>query len=551
MQVATGISILHGIALGKIRIFKHPEYVIDEKTVDDPIPELNRFEQARLKVQAQQQVLYDRAVAAAGEESAAIFQFHADMLDDDDLLDACKTIMVEQHHTAEYAARQSFDNVAQMFKEMEDPYFQARSADVIDVGNSVIEVLLGLDTDSLQGTEPSILVAEDLAPSETVKLDKSLLLGMITREGSSNSHTAILARSMNLPTLIQCKDISDDWDGKFAILDGYNSCVYIDPTQDLIDSLTRKHNEDLKKEALLQELKGKTNTTIDGKTIKVYANIGGPSDIGSVQANDAEGVGLFRSEFVYLNSKEDPSEEMQFQAYKRVLETLAPKLVVIRTCDIGADKTIDYMNLDKETNPALGFRAIRICLTRKDFFKRQLRALLRASVYGNLAIMFPMIISLREVREAKEILAECKRELANEGQKVADNIQIGIMVETPAAVLCADELAEEVDFFSLGTNDLTQYTCAIDRQNAKLEPFSDTHHPAVLREIKMTIDAGHRHGCWVGICGELGADLSLTETFLRMGVDELSVNAKSVLPLRKAIRSIDLSKPASTAGQTE
>ena len=551
MQVATGISILHGIALGKIRIFKHPEYVIDEKTVDDPIPELNRFEQARLKVQAQQQVLYDRAVAAAGEESAAIFQFHADMLDDDDLLDACKTIMVEQHHTAEYAARQSFDNVAQMFKEMEDPYFQARSADVIDVGNSVIEVLLGLDTDSLQGTEPSILVAEDLAPSETVKLDKSLLLGMITREGSSNSHTAILARSMNLPTLIQCKDISDDWDGKFAILDGYNSCVYIDPTQDLIDSLTRKHNEDLKKEALLQELKGKTNTTIDGKTIKVYANIGGPSDIGSVQANDAEGVGLFRSEFVYLNSKEDPSEEMQFQAYKRVLETLAPKLVVIRTCDIGADKTIDYMNLDKETNPALGFRAIRICLTRKDFFKRQLRALLRASVYGNLAIMFPMIISLREFREAKEILAECKRELANEGQKVADNIQIGIMVETPAAVLCADELAEEVDFFSLGTNDLTQYTCAIDRQNAKLEPFSDTHHPAVLREIKMTIDAGHRHGCWVGICGELGADLSLTETFLRMGVDELSVNAKSVLPLRKAIRSIDLSKPASTAGQTE
>lgn len=551
MQVATGISILHGIALGKIRIFKHPEYVIDEKTVDDPIPELNRFEQARLKVQAQQQVLYDRAVAAAGEESAAIFQFHADMLDDDDLLDACKTIMVEQHHTAEYAARQGFDNVAQMFKEMEDPYFQARSADVIDVGNSVIEVLLGLDTDSLQGTEPSILVAEDLAPSETVKLDKSLLLGMITREGSSNSHTAILARSMNLPTLIQCKDISDDWDGKFAILDGYNSCVYIDPTQDLIDSLTRKHNEDLKKEALLQELKGKTNTTIDGKTIKVYANIGGPSDIGSVQANDAEGVGLFRSEFVYLNSKEDPSEEMQFQAYKRVLETLAPKLVVIRTCDIGADKTIDYMNLDKETNPALGFRAIRICLTRKDFFKRQLRALLRASVYGNLAIMFPMIISLREVREAKEILAECKRELANEGQKVADNIQIGIMVETPAAVLCADELAEEVNFFSLGTNDLTQYTCAIDRQNAKLEPFSDTHHPAVLREIKMTIDAGHRHGCWVGICGELGADLSLTETFLRMGVDELSVNAKSVLPLRKAIRSIDLSKPASTAGQTE
>ncbi len=542
MQVATGISILNGIALGKIRIYKAPEYNINEDLVDDPIPELARFENARVKVQEQQHVLYEKAVVAAGEDSAAIFEFHADMLDDEDLLDAVKSIIVEQRHTAEYAAKQGFQNVAQMFKEMDDPYFQARSADVIDVGNSVVECLLGLDTTSLQGTEPSILVAEDLAPSETVKLDKSLLLGMITREGSSNSHTAILARSMNLPALIQCKAIDDSWDGKYAILDGYNSCVYVEPTQDLIDSLTAKHNEDLRKEALLQELKGKSNTTIDGKTIKVYANIGGPSDIGSVQANDAEGVGLFRSEFVYLNSKEDPSEEEQFQAYKRVLETLAPKLIVIRTCDIGADKTIDYMNLDKEENPALGFRAIRICLSRKDFFKRQLRALLRASAYGNLGIMFPMITSLREVRECKEVLAECKRELANEGVKIADNIQIGIMVETPAAVICADDLAEEVDFFSLGTNDLTQYTCAIDRQNAKLEPFSDTHHPAVLKEIQMTIEAGHRHGIWVGICGELGADLTLTETFLRMGVDELSVNAKSVLPLRKKIRSIDLSK---------
>ncbi len=542
MQVATGISILNGIGIGKIRIYKTPEYKINESLVEDAIPELTRFENARLKVQAQQQVLYEKAVVEAGEDSAAIFQFHADMLDDDDLLDAVKTIIVDQKHTADYAAKHGFDNVATMFSEMDDPYFQARSADVIDVGNAVVEALLGIDTSSLQGTEPSILVAEDLAPSETVKLDKSLMLGMITREGSSNSHTAILARSMNLPALIQCKDIADDWDGKMAILDGYNSCVYIDPTPDLLESLTAKRNEDLKKEALLQELKGKTNTTIDGKTIHVYANIGGPADIGSVQQNDAEGVGLFRSEFVYLNSKEDPSEEQQFQAYKRVLETLAPKLIIIRTCDIGADKTIDYMNLDKEENPALGFRAVRICLTRKDFFKRQLRALLRASAYGNLGIMFPMIISKWEVRECKEILAECRRELENEGVKVSDNIQIGIMVETPAAVLCADELAEEVDFFSLGTNDLTQYTCAIDRQNAKLERFADTHHPAVLKAIQMTIDAGHRHNTWVGICGELGADLSLTETFLRMGVDELSVNAKSVLPLRKQIRSIDLSK---------
>jgi len=548
MQVGTGISILNGIAIGKIKIFKAPTYEISDSLVDDPIPELDRYEKARVKAQEQQNALYEKAVRAAGEDSAGIFEFHAEMLDDDDLNDSVKSIIADQKHTAEYAVKQGFANMAQMFKEMDNPYFQARSTDVIDVGNCVLDILMGNDTESMQGTEPCILVAEDLAPSDTVKLDKSKLLGMITREGSSNSHTAILARSMNTPTLIQCKQIEDSWDGKFAILDGYNSCVYVEPTQDLIDTLTAKHNEDLKKEALLKELKGKTNTTIDGRTIKVFANIGGPQDIGSVQENDAEGVGLFRSEFVYLNSSKEPTEDEQFEAYKRVVETLAPKLVVIRTCDIGADKTIDWMNLDHETNPALGYRAIRICLTRKDFFKRQLRALLRASAYGNMGIMFPMIISGREVREAKEILAECRRELENENVKMG-NPQIGIMVETPAAVLCADELAEEVDFFSLGTNDLTQYTTAIDRVNAKLEPFADSHHPAVLREIKMTIDAGHRHNCWVGICGELGADLSLTETFLRMGIDELSVNAKSVLPLRKEIRSIDLSKPVSKKAQ--
>ena len=548
MQVGTGISILNGIAIGKIKIFKAPTYDISDSLVEDPIPELDRYEKARVKAQEQQNALYEKAVKAAGEDSAGIFEFHAEMLDDDDLNDSVKSIIADQKHTAEYAVKQGFANMAQMFKEMDNPYFQARSTDVIDVGNCVLDILLGNDTESMQGTEPCILVAEDLAPSDTVKLDKSKLLGMITREGSSNSHTAILARSMNTPTLIQCKQIDDSWDGKFAILDGYNSCVYVEPTQDLIDTLTAKHNEDLKKEALLKELKGKTNTTIDGRTIKVFANIGGPQDIGAVQENDAEGIGLFRSEFVYLGSTKEPTEDEQFEAYKRVVETLAPKLVVIRTCDIGADKTIDWMNLDHETNPALGYRAIRICLTRKDFFKRQLRALLRASAYGNMGIMFPMIISVREVREAKEILAECRRELENENVKMG-NPQIGIMVETPAAVLCADELAEEVDFFSLGTNDLTQYTTAIDRVNAKLEPFADSHHPAVLREIKMTIDAGHRHNCWVGICGELGADLTLTETFLRMGIDELSVNAKSVLPLRKEIRSIDLSKPMSEKAQ--
>ena len=315
--------------------------------------------------------------------------------------------------------------------------------------------------------------------------------------------------------------------------------MYVDPTPDLQKTLEARQQEDLRKTALLQELKGKTNTTIDGKTIEVYANIGGPSDIGSVQLNDAGGVGLFRSEFVYLNSKDYPTEEEQFAAYRHALESLAPKKVVVRTCDIGADKTVDYMQLDKEENPALGYRAIRICLTRKDFFKTQLRALLRASAYGNLAIMFPMITSVRELREAKEILAECRAELEAEGAKMGP-VEIGTMIETPAAALCADELAEECEFFSIGTNDLTQYTCALDRQNAKLEPFFDAHHPAVLREIRMTIEAGHRHGCWVGICGELGADLTLTETFLRMGVDELSVNPKSVLPLRKVIRGIDL-----------
>ncbi|SKB55308.1 phosphotransferase system, enzyme I, PtsI [Lachnospiraceae bacterium] len=543
MQVGTGTSVLNRIAIGKIRIFHQKEYKINEEFVEDPIPELDRFEKARVKVQEDQRILYDKAAASAGEESAAIFEFHADMLDDDDLIDSCKTIIVEQKHTAEYAVKQGFANTAQMFHDMDDPYFQARSADVIDVGNAMLDELLGFTSDAGDKDEPCILVAEDLAPSETVKLDKSLLLGMVTREGSSNSHTAILARSMNVPALIQCKQIEEEWDGKMAIIDGYNACIYVDPTEDLLKSLKEKQNEDIRKEALLQELRGKKNTTIDGKTIKVYANIGGPSDVGAVKANDAEGVGLFRSEFVYLNSTSDPTEEQQFQAYKRVVETLAPKLVIIRTCDIGADKTVDYMNLAKEENPALGYRAIRISLTRKDFFKRQLRAILRASAFGNVGVMFPMIISVREVRECKEIMNECRRELENEGQKVG-NVQIGIMVETPAAVLCADELAEEVEFFSLGTNDLTQYTCAIDRQNAMLEPFSDTHHPAVLKMIKMTIEAGHRHGCWVGICGELGSDLTLTETFLRMGVDELSVNAKSVLQIRKQIRSIDLSKSA-------
>jgi len=511
MQVGTGKSILNGIAIGKLKIYKKKDTVISTAQVADTAAEEARFEEARAKAIDQQTALYEKALAEAGEDIAEVFNIHAMMLDDDDFVDAIKEIINGQHMCAEYAVKKAGDNQAAVFAAMDDPYLQARSADVIDIAQA---------------------------------MDKSLLLGFITREGSSNSHTAILARSMNIPALIQCKEIQEDWDGKMAVVDGYNACVYVDPTPDLLESLKKRQQEDQKKLALLAELKGKPNTTLDGKTVQVFANIGGMSDVGAVQQNDAGGVGLFRTEFVYLNCTDYPTEEYQFEAYKQVLESLAPKKVVVRTCDIGADKTVDYMKLDHEANPALGYRAIRICLTRKDFFKTQLRALLRASAYGNMSIMFPMITSLRELQDAKAVLEECKAELTAEGKKFSDKIEVGTMIETPAAVLVADDLAQECDFFSIGTNDLTQYTCALDRQNAKLEPFFDPHHPAVLKAIRMTIEAGHRHGIWVGICGELGADTALTETFLRMGVDELSMNAKSILPVRKIIRGVDLSKPS-------
>ncbi|MFC2717287.1 MAG: phosphoenolpyruvate--protein phosphotransferase [Stomatobaculum longum] len=541
MQVATGKSVLNGISIGKIKVYKAPKLEIDDSLIDDIEDELARFDDARERAIEQQNALYEKAVIDAGEDSAEVFSVHAMMLEDDDLIDATNEIIKTQKHTAEYAVKVAFDNQAKVFAEMDDPYMKERAADIYDIEHAVLGYLFGISGDILQGTEPCILVANDLTPSETVRLNKSLLLGIITREGSLNSHTAILARSMGIPALVQCKDVNEDWEGKPAIIDGYNSCAYIEPTDDLEKTLRKRKEKDAKQRALLQELKGKSNTTIDGKTIQVYANIGGPSDIGLVQQNDAGGVGLFRSEFVYLNARDYPSEEEQFNAYRLAVETLAPKQVIIRTCDIGADKQVEYMGMEKEENPALGLRAIRICLTRKAFFKTQLRALLRASAYGNLGIMFPMIISMRELRECKELLAECAEELKKQGVKLG-NYAVGIMIETPAAVLIADELAEECDFFSIGTNDLTQYTLAIDRQNAALDPFLAKHHPAVLRQIKMTIDAGHRHGTWVGICGELGADLALTETFLRMGVDELSVNPVSVLPLRKIIRGIDLRK---------
>lgn len=543
MLTATGKSIVSGIAVGNIKIYRKPDRSISDALVEDREAELKRFEDAVETVIDQQNDLYDKAVEEAGEDNAAIFQVHAMMMEDDDLLDAVKDCIKEEGHSAEYAVRQSFEDVAHMFEEMENEYMRARSSDIRDLENATLDVLMGIGPEGLQGTEPSILVADDLAPSETISLDKSLILGIVTKGGSTTSHTAILARTMNIPTVIQCQEIDDTWDGMTAVVDGYNSSIYVNPTADILKVMLERQEQDKKEEALLKDLKGKESVTVDGRKIKIYANIGGPEDVEAVLENDAEGVGLFRSEFVYLNTKGNPpSEEEQFNAYKEVLESLAPRKVVIRTCDIGADKQVGYMNLDQEANPAMGFRAIRICLTRKDFFKTQLRALLRASAYGNLAVMFPMIISVRELVSARELMDECRKELEQEGVPTGP-VEVGIMVETPAAVLIADDLAEHCDFFSIGTNDLTQYTLAVDRQNDKLDPFLDTHHPAVLREIKETVEAGHRHGIWVGICGELGADRELTDQFLRMGVDELSVNPKSVLKVRKVVRGLDLSLP--------
>ena len=475
-----------------------------------------------------------------GEDNAAIFEIHQMMVEDDDYVEAIQSIIETQGATAEYAVSTTGDNFAATFAAMDDAYMKARAVDVKDISRRLVNILTGVVEGNLLGDQPVILVADDLTPSETVQMDKSKLLGFVTRKGSTNSHTAILARTMNIPALIGV-EIDEAWDGKPGIIDGYNHCVYVEPTADLAGSMQKKHNEDLQQRALLQGLKGKENVTLDGRHVNLYANIGNVGDVGLVLQNDASGIGLFRSEFIYLNAQSYPTEDEQFAIYKQVAETMGGRKVIIRTLDIGADKQADYFQLEKEENPALGFRAIRICLTRKEIFKTQLRAILRASAYGKVSIMFPMIISVREVRDAKDILAECRKELASEGVAMGE-VEIGIMIETPAAVAMADELAQEVEFFSLGTNDLTQYTLAIDRQKPRLDAFYDPHHPAVLRMIRHTIEAGHRHNCWVGICGELGADPKLTETFLRMGVDELSVSPSSILPLRKIVRSLDLTK---------
>lgn len=540
MKVATGRSILNGIAIGTIRCLRKPAVRVAAVSSLTPEEERKRFELARRQAQAQLKALYESAVGEVGEENAAIFDIHAMMLDDEDYLDAVKFIIDARGATAEHAVHTTGENFAAAFAAMDDTYMQARAVDVRDVSNRVVRILTGEEEEE-PGSEPFILMADDLTPSETVRMDKSRLLGFVTHHGSANSHTAILARTMGIPALIGV-EIDESWDGQLAVLDGYNHCLYIDPTGDLLASMEAKRRADAEQASLLRGLKKKPNITLDGREIKVYANIGSASDVGLVLQNDAQGIGLFRSEFIYLDRTDYPAEEEQFAIYKRVVETMADRKVIIRTLDIGADKQADYFELDKEENPAMGFRAIRLCLSRRDLFKAQLRAILRASAYGTVSIMFPMIISVREVRDAKELLEECRRELLDQGAPVGQ-VEVGIMVETPAAAILANELAQEVDFLSLGTNDLTQYTLAIDRQNPKLDPFYDPHHPAVLRLIQATIDAGHRHGCWVGICGELGADLSMTETLLRMGIDELSVSPSAVLPLRKRIRSLDLRLP--------
>ena len=547
MQTASGISIVKGIAIGRIRCRSRKNDSVGGPLHGEPARELKRFEEARRQVQRQQRQLYEKASETAGEKYAEIFRLYAEILEDETLLSEIRRRIGEEKLTAQNAVRQSLDEIGRRFREMEDPYFRARETDILDIRNALLENLsrspVGEKPQPERPGEPVILVGEDFTPSDTVRLDRNALAGLITREGSVNSHTAILARSMNLPTLVQCGEASADWNGKMAVLDGYAGKVYLDPTEEFLDSVRKRRLEDEREQASLLALRNEPTVTGDGKRILLGANIAVLSDVKKAKKNGAEKIGLFRSEFLYLNAAEEPSEEEQFQTYRNVLEEFAPGKVVIRTCDIGADKTAPYMKLAPEENPALGLRAVRICLKRKDFFRRQLRALLRASAYGSLEIMIPMITSVWEMKACRKLLEECRMELEQKGIPMAEKVPLGMIVETPAAALCAEELAMEADFFSIGTNDLTQYTCAADRQNQSLGDFFDPRHPAVLKEIRMTVEAAHRHGIRVGICGEMGSDPQMTEMLLRMGVDELSVNPSAILPLRKKIRTIHLRTP--------
>ena len=538
MEKFIGKAAFQGIAIGKIAEMVKSDGVVRRDHIEDVAAEIDRLHAAKEQALGELQALYQKALKDVGEAHAEIFEVHQMMLDDDDYNESIEEMIKEQKVNAEYAVATTGDNFADMFANMEDEYMRGRAADVKDISSRLVADLQGAGGNANVFTEPVILVADDLAPSETVQLDKEMVLAFVTRAGSTNSHTAILARTMNIPALVQV-DIPRDVDGKLAIVDGMKGGVIVDPDADTLAKYQVLQEKEEEKRKLLDEMKGKESVTKSGRHVHLYGNIGGVGDVGYVLENDGEGVGLFRSEFLYLQNDDYPTEEQQFQAYKKVAELLAGKQLIIRTLDIGADKQIDYFKLDKEENPALGFRAIRICLTREEIFMTQLRALLRASAYGNIAIMFPMIISKWEVETCLKMLNQAKAELDAHDVPYKKDISVGIMIETPAAVLIADELAELVDFFSIGTNDLTQYTCAIDRQNQALEKFFDAHHPAVLKAIQMTIDAGHRHNTWVGICGELGADPALTETFVKMGIDELSMSPTSILRTRKIIRDMD------------
>ncbi len=540
MQIYKGKSVFGGIAIGKISVYKKDEQLVKRVKIEDADAEMERYTDARNIAAAQLQKLYDKALKEVGEANAAIFEVHQMMLEDEDYNESVENIIHSQMVNAEYAVASTADNFAQMFEAMDDDYMRGRAADVRDISERVITVLAGGAGSGLDSDEPVIIAADDLAPSETVQLDKDKVLSFVTAHGSENSHTAILARTMGIPALIGTGiDLDETVDGKLGIVDGTNGVVYVDPDAELLEEMKKKQQEEQEKKRLLQTLKGKENITLDGQEVMLYANVGNIKDLGIALQNDAGGIGLFRSEFIYLGQDHYPTEEEQFQIYKTVAETMAGRRVIIRTLDIGADKQCDYFELDKEDNPAMGLRAIRICLTRPEIFKTQLRALFRASVYGNINIMYPMIISVDEVRQIKAIVEEVKAELAEQGIEYGNPAQ-GIMIETPASVMMSRELAEEVDFFSIGTNDLTQYTLAIDRQNSKLDKFFDSHHPAVLRMIQMTVENAHKAGIWCGICGELGADQALTKDFLAMGVDELSVSPGSILPLRKIILETDV-----------
>ena len=540
MITLEGKSVFGGVTIGKIQFYKRNEITIKRTRVEDVEAEVERFQNAKAKTLELLKGLYEKALEDVGEANAMIFEAHQLMLEDPDYVESIENIIRTQDVNAEYAIGATADNFAAIFEAMDDAYMQGRAADVRDVTERLLQALSSQNETVMVMDESVIIAADDLMPSETVQLDKEKVLSFVTMYGSANSHTAILARTMNIPAVIGLGEaLKEEYDGKVAIVDGVDGKVYIDPDEETMASMQKKQKKDQEQKELLNQLKGKENVTKSGQKVNVYANIGNLADVGAVLKNDAGGIGLFRSEFLYLESDTYPTEEQQFTVYKKVAETMAGKKVIIRTLDIGADKQVDYFKLDKEDNPALGYRAIRICLTRPEIFKTQLRALYRASAYGQISIMFPMIISVAEVKKIKEIVEEVKAELRTEGAAFREDVELGIMIETPAAVMVSRELAKEVDFFSVGTNDLTQYTLAIDRQNQKLEDFYDSHHPAVLAMIRMAAESAHAEGKWIGICGELGADVTLTETFLKMGIDELSVAPGMVLKVRQKIREAE------------